>query len=83
MKYTVQFFIAGYSLPGGRDVEYFNTLADIKRALLREHDTAEVYGAGYNPSECLLWKGHIKDVTDIYPDGGFIIGPRGGVQNNG
>lgn len=28
----------------------------------------------------LVWKGHLKDVTDMYPDLELTIGPRGGVQ---
>lgn len=78
--YTVQFWIAGYSSPEGTDVEYCSTLAEVKRALSREHDTAEAYGAGYEPSEVLVFKGKYKDVTDMYPDYQGITGPRGGVK---
>ena len=78
--YTVQFIIAGYSMPEGQDVEHYSSKAAISRALQREHDQAEQYGAAYAPSEAIAWKGELSDVTDIYPDACAIIGPRGGVQ---
>jgi len=80
MRYTVQFWIAGYSAPAGADVEHHNNLRSIGAALQREHDQAGQYGAGYEPSECLVWRGEMDDTTDIYPDMHAQIGPRGGVQ---
>ena len=80
MRYTVQFLIAGYSAPEGGDVEHANSKTEIARMLQLEHDRAESAGAGYEPSEALIWHGHHGDVTDIYPDATAVIGPRGGVQ---
>ena len=80
MRYTVQFFIAGYGAPEGGDVEHADSKKEIGRMLQSEHDRAESYGAAYEPSEALIWRGHHDDVTDIYPDASAVIGPRGGVQ---
>lgn len=79
-KYTVQFHIAGYATPDGNDVMYADSIAAIKHALQRWHGDAEQVGAGYEPSEALVWQGEIENVTDQYPDYQAIIGPRGGVQ---
>lgn len=79
-RYTVQFIIAGYALPAGNDVFYADSQAAIKRQLQREHDAAENVGAGYEPSEALVWKGELEDVTDQYPDYRATIGARGGVR---
>jgi len=78
--YTVQFIIAGYAMPDGSDVQHYNSLESIARALQSEHDSAENYGAGYEPSKAIIWKGELDSVQDIYPDKVAIIGPRGGVS---
>lgn len=83
MKYTVQFIIAGYAMPEGRDVEQYKSLADIKSALIWNHDQAQAYGAAYAPSEAIIWKGVVDDVTDVYPDLIATTGPRGGVSLRG
>lgn len=79
-RYTVQLHIAGYSAPSGRDVTHCVSLAEIHRLLLTEHETALRYGAGYDPSEALIWRGEWEDVTDQPPDMRATIGPRGGVN---
>lgn len=83
MKYTVQFIIAGYGLPDGKNVEHYNSLQGIKDGLLFEHERAEQYGAAYEPSEAVIFKGRYKDVTDMYPDKVMTVGPRGGVRVGG
>ena len=79
LKYTVQFYISGYANPEGTIVEHYNSLSAIKAALQSEHDRAEQYGAGYEPSEAIIWIGCYDDVTDLYPDKQAIMGSRGGV----
>ena len=80
-KYTVQFIIAGHAMPEGRDVEYFASLAEIKRRLADEHEDASWRGTGgHAPSEAVIFKGRVRDVTDVYPDYVAITGPRGGVR---
>lgn len=79
-RYTVQFIVAGYAMPDGRDVHHYSSKRAIGRALLQEHEQAEKYGAGYEPSEAVVWRGEHEDITDIYPDDCAIIGPRGGVR---
>lgn len=83
MKYTVQFIISGYSLPDGKCVEHYNSLASIRWALLDAHKEAESIGAAYEPSEAVIFKGKYRDVTDMYPDKIMIVGPRGGVRVEG
>lgn len=79
-KYTVQFIVAGYAMPEGTDVEYYDSLEMIAFGLQCAHDQAESFGAAYAPSEAVIWKGELDDVTDVYPDRLATIGPRGGVR---
>lgn len=78
--WTIQTFIAGYADPEGQAVRHVDSLEAAKRHLIREHEGAQRFGAGYEPSEALLWHGTLDDVTDVYPDRQLIMGPRGGVQ---
>lgn len=80
MKYTVQFLVAGYGEPQGNDVGHYSSRANIASALERIHENAERYGAGYEPSEAVVWKGEHDDVTDVYPDLVATMGPRGGIH---
>lgn len=79
-RYTFQTIIAGYALPGGHEVHHATSKGRIADYLLADHLEAERYGAGYEPSEALIWIGHHNDITDIYPDLRAVIGPRGGVR---
>lgn len=78
--WTIQYDIAGYRPPEGRDVEHVASLDAARRSLQSAHKEAERYGAAYTPSTALLWKGEHDDVTDLYPDRQAVMGPRGGVQ---
>lgn len=79
-RYTVQLFVAGYATPDGRDVLYARSLADVADVLLDAHERAERFGAGYEPTSALVWRGAHEDVTDLCPDRSAVIGPRGGVR---
>lgn len=81
MKWTMQTFIAGYSLPDGTEVRHVQSLSEARDALMADHEEAERFGAAYEPSAALLWVGHLDDVTDIHPDREIVIGPRGGVAS--
>jgi len=38
------------------------------------------YGSDERDATALVWRGHLDDVTDQYPDFQLIMGPRLGVQ---
>lgn len=78
-NYTLQYFIAGYAQPNGRDVFHAHSLEQIKRGLQLEHRRAQRYGAAYEPSRALIWRGEMDDITDVYPDLEATMGPGGGV----
>jgi hypothetical protein len=80
IKYTMQTFISGYSLPDGDDVTHHRTKQACNTQLRYEHDEAYNYGAAYGPSEAFVWLGKLDDVTDVYPDFIITMGPNGGTH---
>jgi hypothetical protein len=78
MKYTIQLHTesGSFSAPDGKDVKHARSRAEIRGLLEQWVDTVTRYGDA--PCSALVWRGHLEDVTDVYPDAEATLGKRGG-----
>lgn len=81
-KYTMQTFAdsGNWANPDGRQsLAWADSLAAVKDAFL---DWAEEVGHYDDPRDAYayVWKGHLKDATDLYPEWQLILGHRLGIR---
>ena len=80
MNYTYQTISESFSFwnPEGSDVRHASNRNTIKWALDDFVARHEQVGADPSMAQVLVWKGHLNDVQDVYPDFIYRKGPRGG-----
>jgi hypothetical protein len=80
MKYTIQLHTDSgmFQAPEGQEVKHCSSKKDIRGSLEHWNDTVNRYSEGQ--CSALVWKGTLRDVTDIYPDGEATLGKRGGFR---
>jgi hypothetical protein len=81
MYVTVQLhsLSGSFASPWGNDVEH-STMAQANDLLRDWSDEHARIGSDRTDAHALVWVGHHDDVTDLYPDWEFTLGPRGGIR---
>lgn len=81
MKVTMAWFGgSSYAAPGGKDVEHYPSLKIAKEVLWCRNDNADGRTPLVEGSEALIWRGHLADTTDVYPELRLYFGPHGGIR---
>lgn len=85
MKGYIQFFdnSGNHAAPMPDDYETFETLIEAKRMFESWSEQVGRY-SGIQNAEAIYFLGEPEGLfpCDTYPDGGFTIGPRGGIIHN-
>lgn len=81
MKYTLQLHAdsGNWACPEPTDVRYAYSKREAAGLL---EDWADTVGR-LDDERCasaLVWRGHLEDVTDAYPDWQLVLGPRMGIR---
>jgi hypothetical protein len=81
VKYTIQLHAdsGNWAYPQSDDVRHANSKQEAANFLT---DWADTVGRYYDErcATALVWRGHLDDVTDVYPDYELMLGPRLGVR---
>jgi hypothetical protein len=81
-KYTAQLCSESGSFAhpeGTQSLRHANNLSDLAWYLENWADQHSRVGSSEHDAYLMVWKGFLKDVTDIYPDFMLKYGPRMGV----
>jgi hypothetical protein len=70
-----------FGSPYGTDVRVTN-ISGAKQLFKERIDTHDALGCELTDAHALVWKGAYSDVTDLYPDFEWTVGPRGGVHSS-
>lgn len=79
MIYTIQCVSESGSLGDGK-IQHVKSQAEISAALESWVELHDRVGSDSSLASVLAWRGHLEDVTDVYPDLEARFGPRGGFQ---
>lgn len=81
-RWTVQTWSesGSFGMPEGTDVQHVNSRADVEWVLTDWSEEHPRVGADEREAKAFVWKGHLPDVTDQYPDFELTIGPRFGIR---
>jgi hypothetical protein len=83
MKLTIQTHSqsGSFAAPHGRQsLRHVWSKRDAADVLLDWADDHSRYGSDERDATALVWRGHLSDVTDQYPDFALTLGPRLGVH---
>lgn len=82
MKYTYQAISTSgsFALPKPTDVDYADSIADLRRSLELWVDDGANVGVDSADQSLVVWIGTFDDVTDQYPNFELWLGPRGGLR---
>ena len=81
MNYTYQEWSESGSFANphdGKDIKHATSMRQLRHAMERWADLHDDY-ADARDATIRVWRGHLEDVTDVYPDFDLKIGPRGGI----
>lgn len=80
MRYTFQTVSesGSFAFPNGTDVRHASSLRDLRWFLDSWMDEHDRVGSDSRDAHLMVWRGHLEDVTDQYPDFELRLGPRGG-----
>lgn len=80
MLYTLQLFSesGNYASPDGKDCSHHWSKSSVNATFADWGDEQDRYGYR-SDAYARVWRGHIDDVTDAYPDFELRYGPRGGI----
>jgi hypothetical protein len=81
MKYTVQLHAdsGNWACPDATDVHHVHS-RDAVNGILEDWSDTVGRMDDERCASALVWKGHLDDVTDAYPDFQLVLGPRMGIR---
>lgn len=81
MHWTLQMWSesGSFAMPDGTDVRHATSKEDVDWLFTEWAEEHPQVGSDERDAKALVWKGHLPDVTDQWPDYELTLGPRHGI----